>query len=717
MLTLTPSFFANNYIGNILISCYNTSTIWLIFMEDFMFDLNTYYADRNAEIDADYQTTLQTVREIHRQTQHPNPSPKDSLFHTLTSFVLNAAQYEARLRPAYFQTRSFDELLHENHHVRDEIHPDNYETSFANPAYAVQQFGEKFGAIWSYFFSTLCARYRRAAAQHQRFRMVACHRVLIHTFQYVDANSEIDPPELIAHVTRLERESQVSHIVDSIIQRHDPQYRYLLDIVEQADLDDPRYLFRYHNYISDYEIRIAHFLARYSPDKIRQLSEQIVKAYLAGFEQNQKDIQKKSTVSIFYPIGYERIIRPLLQRFRDVGLEPVLSETTSKVLNKQYQYDHKFDLALFLDEAFVQSRIADHQAAVEQCKSLLTQLSGHVVFTNFGEVSFSPVQKKEALQLSSEQLGLYQQFQQQSAKIQLKYVPRTETSFTIISFPSPEIGEHFNAIFDEMFEINMLNTDHYEKIQQQIIDVLDQADRVHVKGKAPNETDIYIKLHPLKDRSRQTNFLNCGADVNIPVGEVFTSPQLNGTNGVLHYEEVHLRGLRFENLRLTLKDGFVDTYSCSNFDDPAEGRNYIEKNLLFPHKTLPLGEFAIGTNTQAYVMAKKYNIIHLLPILIIEKMGPHFALGDTCFMMQEDQPVINRLDHKEVIARENEKSALRTTDPNQAYTFCHTDMTLPFESIGVIAAVTPQGERIDILRDGRFVLPGTEVLNAPLEAL
>ncbi|HQB50115.1 MAG TPA: hypothetical protein PLW33_05505, partial [Candidatus Cloacimonas sp.] len=57
----------------------------------------------------------------------------------------------------------------------------------------------------------------------------------------------------------------------------------------------------------------------------------------------------------------------------------------------------------------------------------------------------------------------------------------------------------------------------------------------------------------------------------------------------------------------------------------------IYQNLLLPHHTLPLGEFAIGTNTTAYQMARKYDILPRLPILIIEKMGPHFAIGDTCF--------------------------------------------------------------------------------------
>jgi len=183
----------------------------------------------------------------------------------------------------------------------------------------------------------------------------------------------------------------------------------------------------------------------------------------------------------------------------------------------------------------------------------------------------------------------------------------------------------------------MLKNEIYEPIQQKIIDVLDTAEYAHIKGKGSNETDLKVRLPKISNPKKQTNFVNCTADVNIPLGEVFTSPQLTGTNGILHVENTYLRGLRYKDLKLTFKDGFVSDYSCMNFDNNEENRKYIEENILFPHKTLPMGEFAIGTNTLAYIIAQKFNILRLLPVLIVEKMGPHFAVGDTCFTFEEDK--------------------------------------------------------------------------------
>ena len=137
---------------------------------------------------------------------------------------------------------------------------------------------------------------------------------------------------------------------------------------------------------------------------------------------------------------------------------------------------------------------------------------------------------------------------------------------------------------------------------------------------------------------------------------------------------------------------------------------------MFHHKTLPMGEFAIGTNTTAYVMARKFDIADKLPILIAEKTGPHFAVGDTCYTYDEDNITYNP-DGKAIVARDNEISALRTEDISKAYFNCHTDITIPYDELGRITVIRKDGSTEDIIVNGRFVVPGTEKLNEPLDEL
>ena len=130
----------------------------------------------------------------------------------------------------------------------------------------------------------------------------------------------------------------------------------------------------------------------------------------------------------------------------------------------------------------------------------------------------------------------------------------------------------------------------------------------------------------------------------------------------------------------------------------------------------PLGEFAIGTNTTAYVAARKYGIEEKMPILIAEKTGPHFAVGDTCYSWSEEIRVYNP-NGKEIVAKDNSVSLNRKTDVSKAYFNCHTDITIPYEELEEISVVTKEGKHIILLKDGKFVLPGTEILNEPFREL
>ena len=385
---------------------------------------------------------------------------------------------------------------------------------------------------------------------------------------------------------------------------------------------------------------------------------------------------------------------------------------TGAVANPQFDYDHRQDSALYMDADFVQRRLRALQTSYEKYKELAAVHAGPACIDVFGEAPFSPVSVKEAWEYSEAQQKLEIEMSNEAGQITNRYIRGDERSFTIIAYPVPEIGGNYEEIFREIVKINTLDYQLYQKIQQTIIDTLDTCEWVAVKGKGNNETNLKIHLHMLSDPKKESNFENCVADVNIPVGEVFTSPVLAGTNGLLHVSKVYLEGLQFVDLKLEFKDGKIASYSCGNFETEEENKKYIEDNILFHHPTLPMGEFAIGTNTTAYVAAEKYGIADKLPILIAEKMGPHFAVGDTCYSWSEDTLVFNP-DGKEIIARDNEVSILRKEDMSKAYFGCHTDITIPYDELGSIRVLGKNGEETSIIEDGRFVLPGTEELNKP----
>lgn len=615
---------------------------------------------------------------------------------------------------------SMEELEAKNRSFYESVLPKQYETSFLNPAYAVKELGEEFGRLLSFLFTEF--RKTIPFAYEQKLELFTIRPELFlevySAFVYeMQENGKLPSYETIRQIVYwfISDYSDIETL-DRITGQVCPEDNFYVDIIMNSDLSDLRYLYRYGVYISDNEIRIAAFLNAQPEDKIKLMAHTYVEGYRKGFEMAGKDLSKKKTAGIYYHVGFERMLREAIKEFRELGLKPTIYRALvdGAPFNRQYAFDHRDDMGLFWDKHLLHRYIDVLKNSYEEVKEAASGYAGPAVVEVFGEIPFAPVSKPECVSMSEEAQKIFVEYRSQNGEITNQYIKGEERSFTIIAFPLPEIGEPFEEIFDEIIRINTLDYELYKGIQQTIIDALDEAEYVEIKGMGVNETDLRIRLHKLQDKAKETNFENCVADVNIPVGEVFTSPVLAGTNGVLHVSKVFLNELEYQNLRMEFQDGMIVGYGCTNFEGQTDNEKYIKDNVLFRHDTLPMGEFAIGTNTTAYVVAQKYEIGHKLPILIAEKMGPHFAVGDTCYSHQEDVKMFNP-DGKEVIARDNEVSLLRHTDRSKAYFNCHTDITIPYDELGSIVAVCENGRRIPIIEQGRFVLAGCEMLNEPFE--
>ena len=614
-----------------------------------------------------------------------------------------------------------------NHLLYEDILPESYATSYANPAYAVQQLGEDYGQLLSFVYTELRGGIVYVV-ENRLFDLTIHVELLVEILclfeEGVPEAKEIR--EIIYYFVSDYADRTVDYRTREIL---DPELSFATDIIMKSDPDDLRYLFRYGEYITENEIKLARFLNSMPQEEIDAMAYTYTHGYEEGFRIAGIDLTKKKTVNIRYSIGQERMIRAAIGQFQQMGLTPVIYRApvarinrrlalrpgyTATAANKQYDYDHRMDEALFLDKAFVERKVSVLLNAYEKRKQLAKEYAGPAVIEMFGEKPFEPVNKKEALVLSDKQQKLSVAMTTESSQIVNEYIPQSDYSFTIIAYPLPEIGDNFEEIFQAIVRVNTLDNDAYKQVQQIIIDELDRAVCVRVLGANENKTNMTVMMHERQNPDKETNFENCTADVNIPVGEVFTSPKLTGTHGVLNVSEVYLNDLNYKNILLTFEDGKITDYTCDNFESEEENRAYIKENVLYNRETLPIGEFAIGTNTTAYVMANAYDIVYKLPILIVEKMGPHFAVGDTCYSHSEEVRLYNP-DGKEIVAKDNECSLLRDSDINAAYFNCHTDITIPYDEIQEIVSVHEDGTEVAIIRDGRFVLPGCDMLNEPFK--
>ena len=591
---------------------------------------------------------------------------------------------------------------------------EDYADSYANPAYAVSKMGWEYGPLLSALDARLHGIYTSCMEGNIRYLCIYAE-LFVEIYNCFEDAQNLNVHEIRKCIYSFMHDYTEIFNADAICRLIDPEYDYFTQIVMEAELDHPAYLYRYGLYIGKDETESAHFLHSLTKQQMQAMADTFTEGYRIGFETTGKDISKKSVVEIRYPLGFERMVRAAVHNFKKIGLQPVL-RPYSISLNKQFTYDHKEDRGLWLDKALIERGLEVDRTVWENHKAIAPNYGGPAVIEIFGTKPFSPEQKEERVTYTDKQREIDVYERSEKSQLINHYIHGEERSFTIIAYPVPSIGEKYEEIFAETVHINTLDYMLYRNMQQKIIDVLDTADRVHIKGCNGNRTDLYVKIHPLSDPAKETAFENCVADVNIPVGEVFTSPVLQKTEGKLHVTQVYLGEFLFKNLELDFENGRITAYSCTNFDSEDESRKYIEDNILFHHKTLPMGEFAIGTNTTAYRMARKYQIADKLPILIAEKTGPHFAVGDTCYTYDEDNMTYNP-DGKAIIARDNEISIQRKEDISKAYFNCHTDITIPYDELGAITVVRADGTMTDIIRNGRFVVPGTEPLNEPLDAM
>ena len=649
-------------------------------------------------------------------------------FTVVAKFLLLIEDNRKFLEQDGLKTATLEELQQRNHALYEDILPENYENSFANPAYAVKILGEEFGALAAFLytemrsligftyegrleelvirmelFSEVYAAFVYEQQENHKLPTYASIREILYWFvsDYADVAAEERVREMVC-----------------------PENNFAAAILCTTDLTDLRYLYAYGEYVGDNELKMAEFMNSLPEETIHTMADTYTEGYRIGFEVTGKDLSKKAVVDVRYQLGFERMMRRALENFEKMGLQPVIYRAASSILynpsiykngfysvspNRQYEFDHKDDRALFLDKMYCSRKQEVMHTAFEKYKKEARGYAGPAVVETFGECDFEPVNKPESLKMTDEQSALLVENRTQMGQLQRQYIIEEERSFTIIAFPIPEVGDCFEELFRETIRINTLDYKKYRRIQQTIIDALDQADRCEIKGGNGNRTALTVNLWKLQDPAKETIFENCVADVNIPVGEVFTSP-------VLHVTRVFLNGLEYKDLEITFENGKIKDYHCGNFATEEENSAFIKENILFRHKTLPLGEFAIGTNTTAYAAAKRLGVEAKMPILIAEKMGPHFAVGDTCYSHAEDVKVYNP-DGKEIVARENEVAALRSVNPSKAYFNCHTDITIPYDELAELTAVKKDGGRITIIENGKFVLPGTEELNEPLQEL
>ena len=159
-----------------------------------------------------------------------------------------------------------------------------------------------------------------------------------------------------------------------------------------------------------------------------------------------------------------------------------------------------------------------------------------------------------------------------------------KTRWVVLRWPTPSMSQ--SAVMstegyeDFFFNVCCLDYSKMEKAARPLVARMKKADKVRLTGEG---TDLSFSIKGI-------GAVPCTGHRNIPDGEVFSCPTKTSANGVISFNAPSVyNGFRFENVKLTLKNGKV-------VDAEANDNKRVNEVLNTDAGARYIGEFAIGFN-------------------------------------------------------------------------------------------------------------------------
>lgn len=191
--------------------------------------------------------------------------------------------------------------------------------------------------------------------------------------------------------------------------------------------------------------------------------------------------------------------------------------------------------------------------------------------------------------------------------------------WTIVPYVNEALAQNAGMSLEEysdfVFEACKLNDSdpieswkEVQAMQDKVIKYISGKKTIRIVGE---KTDATFSLDGRK-------WINCCGLINMPDGEVFTSPVENSANGYMYFDiPSTYNGVEAEGIYLEFKDGIVV------HSEAKVGDEFVKKMLKLDEGANKVGEIAFGTNTNISKATRN--------ILIDEKIGRtlHIAIGSS----------------------------------------------------------------------------------------
>lgn len=326
-------------------------------------------------IEERYELAIERIKEIYKEDTVAG-TYRD-YFCCMARFIGMLDELNRKIESGAYADLPLDELKKWNESLYADILPGQYETSYANPDYAVEKTGREYGQMLSFLYTELRGAIPYIFEGRKEYLDIL-YELFIEIYNVFEEKGEPETETLKEIIYWYASDYCDVFAADRVREQIDPEESFATDIIMDSDLSDLRYLYRFGEYISENEWKTAEHLNSLDVSVIRKMADTFTEGYRMGFINTGKDLSKKSVVNIRYVIGFERVIRQAIENFAQMGLKPVIYRSGASVLtkrqhlktgyygaipNKQYEYDHRNDQGLYLDKKFIERRLEVIQTA------------------------------------------------------------------------------------------------------------------------------------------------------------------------------------------------------------------------------------------------------------------------------------------------------------------------------------------------------------------
>ena len=217
-----------------------------------------------------YDLSMARIQEI--LTEETVPENYRDYFRKVTEFIIQCGEVLKAKEDGSLDQMTLEEGRTLNHKLYADVLPENYETSYTNPAYAVKTLGEEYGKLLSYLYAEIRGDIIYAF-EGRVLDLVIGNEALIEIYNLFEGET-LPAAKEIKDVLYWSASDYCDVTLTYRVQEGvDPKLDFAKKIIMESDLSDLSYLYRFGAYISPEEEKTAAFLNSLPEEEIRKMAD------------------------------------------------------------------------------------------------------------------------------------------------------------------------------------------------------------------------------------------------------------------------------------------------------------------------------------------------------------------------------------------------------------------------------------------------------------